>query len=130
MAFATSEDVEARLGREFTAGEEVSIDAMLEAATAEIAEAAHKDSADISPVPDYLKYLAVEVVCRMLANPNGLAGLQESLGQFSYNVRFADGGGGMLLTPAEELRVRRVVHGRVNGSVRVGSVVDNGEVEP
>jgi hypothetical protein len=129
MAFATSDDVGTRLGRTLTAGEALSVDAALEGATAEIAEAAHKDSADISPVPDYLRYLCVEVACRMLANPNSLDSLNEQLGQFNYSARFRRDGGGMLLTDQEVLRVRRVVHGRNSGSVRVASIVDTGEVE-
>lgn len=128
MAFATTEDVGARLGRALTAGEESSVELLLDGATAVIAETAGKDddwATDLSPVPSMLRFLAVELTCRALANPNALDRLQEQVGSTSYSAAFRTDGGGLLLTKTEELLVRRVVHGRTSGSARVESVTSD-----
>lgn len=114
MAFATTEDVADRLGRVLSAGEEQSITFLLDGATAVIALAAGSDSDDIDPVPDLLRFLAVELACRALANPNSLDSLQEQIGQANYSARFRDAG--LMLTRTEELLVSQAVNGTLSGS--------------
>lgn len=124
MAFATSGDVSNRLGRTLTPGETTTVDALIEGATAVIAEAVDRDddwAAALDPVPKIVKVMTVELVCRALANPNQLAALSETLGSFQYSARFRDAG--ILLTEVEERLVRKAVHGRLSGSAPTQSIV-------
>lgn len=128
MAFATSDDVEARLGRDLTTAEQPQVTAMLDDATSAIAEAAGKPdgwSAGLSPIPSQLKSLAVTLVVRSMANPQGLTSQQEALGAWSYSNRFDTSLGGLALTEAEERMVRRVIYGGTSASVPIPSIVDD-----
>lgn len=125
MAFTTTDDIADRLGRDLTTGEQQSVALLIEGAQAVIAAACDKDddwAAALTPVPKLLRVVAIEVVCRALANPNSLDSLQEGLGQWSSTARFRDAG--MMLTPGEELLVRRAVFGTSSGSSRPLSTVD------
>ena len=130
MPFATTTDVGDRLGRTLTAGEETTVGLLLELAQGVIADAAGEDDAwadELSPVPVVLKALAIELVCRALANPNSLESLQESLGQANYSARFREAG--LFLTPYEESLVRRAAGTTTSGSALVRSLVgDQDEV--
>ena len=130
MPFATAEDVATRLGRVLTATETATAEMLIEAATAVIAEAASKDDAwatALTPVPNMLKFLAVEVVVRAMANPEALSRFQEQLGAYSSTKAFATAtaGGGLMLTDVEVNLVRRTVYGTLSGSVRVESLADD-----
>lgn len=114
MSFATADDIAARLGRDLAAGETEPVDLLLEGATAMIAEAAGQDddwSDALTPVPRVLKFVCIEAVCRAMANPQGIASLQEQLGAYSSTVHFRDldMGGGLWLTDAERRQIRRVI---------------------
>lgn len=123
MAFCTAEDVATRLGRTFTTAQSDSAELLCEAATATIADAAGKDddwSDALDPVPRILRHLAIELVCRTMRNPDGLARFQEQLGAYAHSESYRDAarGGGMQLTEVEHLLVSRTVWGRTSASVR------------
>lgn len=125
MAFASTSDVGDRLGRVLSAGEEQSVQLLLDGATAVIAHAAGRDDAwatDLDPVPELIRFLAIEVACRALANPNQLDSLQETLGQASYSARFRDAG--LMLTDTEQALVTAALY-TGTGSSRVSSIVDD-----
>jgi hypothetical protein len=122
-AFATTDDVAARLGRELTTGEQASVEFLLAIASSVIADTAGRDDGwvvTLDPVPTILRGLSVELVVRALANPNQLASLREQLGNYSMAATFASERTGMTLTPTEVLIVRRAVYGRTTGSAPVG----------
>lgn len=126
MAFATTDDIAARLGRDLTDAETTMADLLLDGATAVIAEAAGKDddwAESLDPVPQVLRFVAVEVVHRTLCNPQSLESASEQLGAYQHSERFRAGaaGGGLALTGTEELLVRRAVWGTTTGSVQVES---------
>src|SRR5688500_16488968 len=128
MAFATSADVADRLGRTLTDGEEASVDLLLVLAQGVIAEAAGADdawAAALSPVPVVLRALTIELVCRALANPNGLDSLAEGLGQHNYQARFREYG--LWLSEREEALVRRAAGTTTSGSALVRSIVGDAD---
>jgi hypothetical protein len=115
-----------RLGRTLDEGEVGPVEMLLEAATAVVAGAAGKTDGwaeALSPVPALLRFVTVEIVCRALANPQGIQSLQEGLGAHSSTVRFRDEGGGLWLTAQEARMVRHTVYGSSSGSVRIDSII-------
>lgn len=110
MSLATAEDVAARLGRPLAANETATVAFLLEAADSTIAAAADVavDTLDADETPT-MRFLAADLVCRAMANPQNLAGLREQLGQYSSSVQFRElaDGAGMQLTPMERRNVRR-----------------------
>jgi len=122
MALAKPEDVAARLGRELDDEETTAVGFLLDAATAVVEEAIEGPADD--PAPPVLRFVAVEVVVRALANPNGLASRSETLGAYSHSEAFLSGAG-LMLTKTEELMVRRAALGAVAGSVAIPSHVDD-----
>jgi hypothetical protein len=130
MAFATAQDVAARLGRDITEAEETMADLLLDGATAIIAVECGRDDEwadELHPVPGVLKIVCVEVAARSMTNPQGLKQLQERLGQYQHQTTYRDiiEGGGLMLTKAEELLVRRAVYGTTTASPRVSSWLDD-----
>jgi len=130
MAFATAEDVATRLGRVLTATEAATAEMLIEAATAVIAEAASKNDAwatALTPVPQFLHFLCVELVVRSMANPEALTRFQEQLGAYSSTKAFQSpaSGGGLMLAEWEVNAVRRTVYGTLSGSARVESLADD-----
>lgn len=126
MTFATADDIAQRRGRTFTEDERAMADLLCEAATAVITDAAGKTDAwadTLDPVPRILKFVAIEVVARVMPNPDGLRSFQEQLGAYSHSESYRDvaTGGGLLLTQSEVLLVRRAVWGTTSGSVKVAS---------
>ena len=124
MAFATADDVSDRLGRELSTGETQSINYLLDAATAVIAQAANQSDAwasSLTPVPNILRVVTVELVCRALANPKQLDSLNEALGQYNYSARFS---GSLFLTDAEQRLVARTVNDG-SGSVRIPALPED-----
>lgn len=125
MAFATTDDVGARLGRTLTAGEETTVDYLLDAASQVAADAVGQtvDALEaLTPDPPALRFITVELVCRALANPSGLDSLNETVGSYTYGARFRDSG--LSLTPAERLALRRAVNGVGIVSAPLGSILD------
>jgi len=126
MAFATADDVAARLGRALTAAEETLVDAVVEQVTDLIADAVGEDAdwaADLSPVPAVLTAICVEKAISVGSNPNGVASRSETLGAFSSSENFRKDSG-LYLTPLEERLARRAVLGRLSGSSRPESTAD------
>lgn len=111
MSLASTTDIAARLGRTIADSETAAVDFLIEAADSVIAEVGEVavDTLDAEVTPA-LRFIAVDIVCRAMANPQGIASLQEQLGQYASTVRFRDldVGGGLQLTPDERRRVRRI----------------------
>lgn len=134
MSLAASTDIADRLGRDLATGETAPVNLLLESAEAVIAAAADIEVDALATLTTdqikKLKWVCIELVCRSLPNPQGIRGMQETLGQHSTNVQFRDlyEGGGLVLTATEELIVRRAVHGTTTGSSRAVSIVNVYEV--
>jgi hypothetical protein len=116
VAFATEADVAKRFGRELSDGEKGMAEALIEAAEAMIAEAVERDdewATALDPVPKVLKFVAVEIAARGMANPTALSSLQEQLGSHQYTETFRRSaeGAGILLSNQERDLVRRTVLG-------------------
>jgi hypothetical protein len=142
--FCTSDDVATRLGRGdagLTAAEVPQVEMLCELATAAITDAVAQTEAwraALPAVPHMLRVVAIELVTRGLANTSGMASTTETLGAYSYTARFRDanGGGGLLLTPAEARMVRRAVYGRATATTmptgtltQVIELVEDGDIE-
>ena len=127
MAFATVTDVATRQGRTFTDAEEDSVEALLDYATAAIADAALKDdawAAALSPVPTILKGLTIELVGRALANSEGLTSSSEQLGSYQYMKSYNKDNPSFTLTNIERRIVRRAV-GSLNYDVRTPTFTES-----
>lgn len=128
MAFATSTDVETRLGRELTSIEEDQVELLLDLATAAIGNAADLSDAEasaLSPVPTVIRGFCIELTCRALANPNGLFSRSETIGSYSYSENFnRDVSSAMSLSDVEVLVIRRTLLGSNAGSARASNVLD------
>lgn len=123
MAFATSIDVADRLGRPLTVDEMTQADAVIAAVTDLIADAVGKSNAwaaTLTPVPGTLKTLCVEKAASVILNPALGTVAAESLGEHSVTYARSNDGG-IFLTEAERLLVRRAVFGRTTESVMLGS---------
>lgn len=126
MAYATADDVAARLGRDLTADETTQAEAVLDIVAGLIADAVAKDGdawvAD--PVPTTLMLLSIEKAISALVNPNNLASFSEQLGSYQHSGTYPRSGDvGIFLSDSEERRVRRAVYGAASASVRIGSVL-------
>lgn len=113
-AFATIDDVEIRAGRELTVAEAEQAEQVIGTVTSLICDAAGQDAewaADLDPVPGVLTAVCVERVVAAIANPSGLAAESERLGEYEHSLTFPREGGGIYLTPAEQLQVSRAVNG-------------------
>lgn len=120
MAFATTTDVSTRLGRDLTATEDDTAEYLLDAAAAVIGATVDMAVADLDAetVP-VLKYLSVDLVCRALRNPEGIASYSEQLGSYQRSQTFANKNEAALsLTKMEQALLRRAVHGQLTGSSR------------
>ena len=116
MAFATTDNVEARLGRSLTDAEKGSAEFLIDAAASLVANAVGRDESwaeALDPVPKVLRLIVVESTCRALNNPAGLDSLQEALGDHSHTKTFRRGAdaAGALLTKQERELARRTVLG-------------------
>jgi len=129
MAFAITDDVALRLGRDLTSSEEDQVELLLGLATATIANAADQTeewAAALSPVPVLLKGFCIELTCRALANPSGLFSQSETIGSYSYSKSFnKDVSSAMALSDVEVLVIRRAVNGTNSGSARAENVLDD-----
>lgn len=127
MAYATTADVSARLGRALTSSEATQVAGVLDTVAALIAAAAGKpDSWAPSPVPGLLKALSVEKAVGVVANPLNLAAESEQLGAYQHSQTFPRSlDVGIFLTDAEERAVRRAVFGADSGSAQSDSILDD-----
>jgi hypothetical protein len=129
-AFATAQDISARLGRALTSAEEDQIELLLEMAADAIADTADVAQAlleGLDPFPRTLWALHIELTVRAMAAPAGARSTQETLGQYSRSTSYRDPdtGGGLFLTDREQRMVRRAVFGGDMASVRVGAITDD-----
>lgn len=121
MAFATVDDIAVRLEETaLSATAQNSATQLLAEATALICDATGKLEVDISGnALQVCKGLAIRLVCRTMASPQGLRSASETLGVHSRSESY--GPDVMSLTKDEELNVRRAVHGSTTGSVAIQS---------
>ena len=121
IAFATVDDVVARLGRPLQPTEDNEAPFLLNMAAAVIADAAGYDdgwAARLNPVPQLLRLLSVILVCRGLQNPSEFTMIDEQIGSYHLKTQRAMS---FELSDAEVLMVRRAVHGRTTDSVDIES---------
>lgn len=127
MAFATVTDVETRQGRTFTTTEEDQATLLIELATAAIADAALKDddwAAALTPVPDIIKGLTIELVGRAMANYEGLTSSSEQIGSYQYMKSYNKDNPAFTLTNIERRIVRRTI-GNLNYDVRTPTYTED-----
>jgi hypothetical protein len=132
MAFATADDLAARLGRTFTAQEITQAEMLLDLASSAIAGACDKPDdwvAELAPIPPAVRVVCIEVCVRVMVNPDGVRSRQEMLGAYqhseSFHAYFDPAAAGLRLTDDEVLRVRRAVFGTNTATTRLRSVVDD-----
>lgn len=139
MAFATTEHIAARIGRDLTSEEQATqVPLLLELATNAILDAVDKTqewAEALDEVPPALSGLCIELVARVLLNPAGGRSISEQIGQHSRAVTFGPAASAALtLTDAEERRARRAVYGSNSGSAPTRGIVtdllDNGLLGP
>ena len=121
IAFATVDDVAARLGRALLPTEALEAPWLLNMSCAVIADAAGYDdgwASRLNPVPQLLRMLSVILVCRALANPSEYTSTTEKIGAYNFQAARAMN---FELSDAEVLMVRRAVHGRTTVSVDIES---------
>lgn len=129
MAFATTTDVETRLGRGLTSAESALAAAVITSVEGLIAEALGKDQDWIDaldPVPTTLSQLCIEKAVALITNPEGAASVSETLGAYSNSTTFPRAADiGIFLSRDEVARVRQAVSGLSRGTARQASVVDD-----
>lgn len=126
----TADDIRIRLGLSaLTSDQEAQIGLLIEQASGLIANAAGKDDDwidDLTPVPVALSSICIEAVARAFAVPIGVRSQQETLGSYNHSESYPDQlAQGIALTPAEELRVRRIVFGSTSASTRPDGVLQD-----
>jgi hypothetical protein len=130
MAFATTQQVAARLGRTLTTEETATAETLLDDATGLIASACDQTDSwaeDLDPVPKILSIVCRQMVHRVMLNPLGVARTQETLGEHSLSTSHREAGdgpgtGNLGLTERETTLVREAVLGRLTGSVETKSI--------
>ncbi len=103
---------------------------LLQSATDVITDAVDRDATwanALSPVPAVLRAVCLEVVARVMQNPDGARSQSETLGQWSYATSYTDAAHGFGLTDREVALCRRAVLGQTCGSAHLESVVGNFE---
>lgn len=130
MAFAENTDVATRLKRDLDDTESALADLLIESATALIAAEAGKswEWAEELPEPVHplLRAVCLEVVARVMENPEGLNSSSERLGahEESRTFRRGDQGGDLLLTDRESRLVRFAINGTLAGYSRADTLAD------
>lgn len=130
MAFATTSDLETRLGRTFTEAQDAQASMLLDLATSAIAGACDKDddwAATVTDIPPAVRVVCIEAAVRAMVNPDGVRSRSETLGTYtlaeSYTTQAS--GAGLELTDREERAVRRAVFGTSSATVRPDSLIDD-----
>lgn len=116
MTFATSSDVETRLGRSLTTAEKATAEAVITTVTGLIVDVVDRDSdwaEALDPVPEALKAICVEKARQEIANPTGVRSESETLGAYQHSQTYRDSSEtAVFLTPFEERQVQRAVYGK------------------
>lgn len=114
-SFATSINVESRLGRSLTAAETAIANFVIETVSGLIVEAVNKTDAwaeALTAIPVAFRTMCVEKAVSTIVNPNNLANVQESLGAFTHSETYPRSQDvGVFLSADERSRVRRALHG-------------------
>jgi hypothetical protein len=124
MAFATTSDVQTRIGRTLTTAETNQASQLLTAATSIIAQAGGKDDDwvdDLETTPQILKTVCIEMVARVVDNPANLDSFRETIGSYSYSKDFR--AGYLMPTPPERDLIRQVIGTPSTTGVRLDSVL-------
>jgi len=129
MAFATTGDVAVRLRRELDEADAALAEMLIESATAVIAAEAGKTwqwAEGLNPVPPLVKAVCVEVVARVMENPEQLHSYSEQLGEHQQSKAFRRGadGGDITLTDRETRLVRFAIRGTSAGYAIAPSLAD------
>lgn len=127
--FATTLDLETRLGRSFDEAESDLSDLLIESAMAVIAVEAGKSwewAESLTEVHPLLRAVCIEVAARVMQNPEQLHSHSEQLGAHQESKAFRRGGegGDLFLTDRETRLVRFAVNGTLAGYARAGTLVD------
>jgi len=109
---ATPEELEYRIGREFTDAELPRVEAALDDASALVRAEAGVDWIDpdtglVTGLPDVIKTVVLRVAERIVRNPQGFR--SESAGDYSFQRYDADDGGGPYLTDREIAIIRKAM---------------------
>lgn len=126
MAFATTSDVQTRIGRTLTTAETNQASQLLDAATSIIAQAGGKDDEwvdELEETPGILKTICIELVARVVDNPSNLDSFRESIGSYSYSKDFR--AGYLMPTPQERDLIRQVIGTPTTTGVRIESVISD-----
>jgi len=129
VAFASADDVAARLGRgTLTAAETAQAELLLDLAAAAIEAATERTETQIraiTPLPPILRVVSIELAVRAMTNPAGLSSRSETVGGASVSERYRDNpGGDLYLNDRETTLVREAVLGPLSGTALVkGTVV-------
>lgn len=130
MAFATSADVQVRLGRDLTDPETALADQVIDNVSELIIEAVNRDDdwADaLDPVPTTLKVLCIEKALAAIVNPTSLMALSEQLGAYQHTdtyQRLEDGSAlGVFLSASERRRVRKAIYKADIHTARMESII-------
>lgn len=128
MAFATSDDVQKRLGRPLTGGEKETADWVIATVTGLIADAVNltsKWAEDLPHVPEGLKALCVEKAIGAITNPANLAAESKTVGAVSRSRTFQRSNDvSVFLSDFEIRQARTAVFGSGCGSAHTSSVVN------
>lgn len=136
MALAAVSDIEDRLAVELTATQQSQVEYLLDAATTTVLQSIGKDQDwvdDQDELPDTLKRVTVEIVCRVYNNPDAVDSKRETIGSYSYSEDLrneaVDRAGRPLPplfpTPAERAMLREAVGAPTTTGVRMESVLDD-----
>lgn len=124
MAFATTSEVQTRIGRTLTTAETNQASQLLDAATSIIAQAGGKDDDwvdELETTPQILKTICIELVARVVDNPANLDSFRETIGSYSYSKDFR--AGYLMPTPQERDLIRQVIGTPSTTGVRLDSVL-------
>lgn len=130
MPFATKTDMETRLSRSFDDAESALAELLVESAMAVIATEVGKPWEWAAEMPDpvhpLLRAVCIEVVARVMENPEQLHSYSEQLGahQESKAFRRSGEGGDLFLTDRESRLVRFAINGTLAGYSRANTLVD------
>ena len=129
MAFATTDDVQTRLGQDLTDAEESTAELVIEVVTGLIASEVNRGAAwaaALTPVPALFRALCVEKAVSVICNPRNVASYSKALGQASKSETFPRSQDlGIFLSDREGQACRFALYGSTTGSARVDSVLED-----
>lgn len=126
MAFATKEEVAARLARSLTTAEENAVDLVIELVQGSIADLVGEGATwadELDPVPAYYRALCIEKAIGAISNPQSLAAESKQLGSYSSSKTYQRAqDAGIFFTEREEAQIRRTYGSGLSGSSRPDSL--------